>query len=68
MYIFCHIDEMNTITINDKMFVTYNYYIICPMPAVEKKLNMILSKNPHLIKSLNRSHIHPLIQKNSYIR
>ena len=67
-YIFSHIGEMNITTINDKMLLTYNYYITCPMPAVELKLNMILSKNPHLIKSLNRSHIHPLIQIYSYIR
>ena len=59
---------MSITTINDKMFMTYKYYITCPMPAVELKLNMILSENPHLIKSLNRSHIHPSIQKYSYIR
>ena len=58
---------MDIITINGKIFMTYNYYITCPMPAVELKFKMILSKNPHLIKSLNRSHIHPLIQKYSYI-
>ena len=67
-YKISHIDELNITTVNDKMFMTYNYYITCPMPAVELKLNMILSKNPHLIKSLNRSHIHPLFQKNTYIR
>ena len=66
-YIFSHIEEMNITTINDKMFMTYNYYITCPMRAVELKLNMILSKNPHFIESLNRSHLHPLIQKFSYI-
>ena len=60
-YIFSQIDEMNITTINDKMFMDYEYYIARPMPAVELKLNMIISKNPHLIKSLNRSHIHPLI-------
>ena len=65
-YIFSHIDEMNIITINDKTFMTYKYYITCLMPAVELKLNMIHSENPHLIKSLNRSHIHPLIRKYSY--
>ena len=59
---------MNISTINDKMFMTYNYYITCPMPTVELKLNMILSKNPHLIKSFKRSHINPLFQKYSYIR
>ena len=37
------------------------------MPAIELKLNTIIAKNPHLINSLNRSHIHPLIQKSSHI-
>ena len=67
-YIFSHIDEMNITTINDKMFMAYDYYITRPMPAIELKLNMISSTNPHLIQSLNRSHIHPWIQKYSYIR
>ena len=59
---------MNITTVNDNMFMAYDYYITCPMPVIELKLNMIVSKNPHLIKSLNRSHIHPLTQKYSYIR
>ena len=67
-YIFSHIDEMIITTINDKMYMTYKYYIQNPMPAVELNMNMILVKNPHLIKSLNRSHIHPLTRKFSYIR
>ena len=66
--IFSHIDELNITTINDKMYMTYKYYIQNPMPAVELKLIMILAKNPHLIKSLNRSHIHPLVRKYSNIR
>ena len=59
---------MNFTTNNDKMYMTYKYYIQNPLPAVELKMNMILAKKPHLIKSLNRSHIHPLIRKYSYIR
>ena len=59
---------MNITTVNDKMYRTYDYYIKHPLPAVELKIYMIISKNPRLIKSLNRSHIHPLIRKNSYIR
>ena len=59
---------MNITTVNDKMYMTYDYYIKHPMPAVELKLDMIISKNPHLIKSLNRSPIHPLIRKYSHIR
>ena len=39
------------------MYMNYDYYIKHRMPAIELKLNMIISKNPNLIKSLNRSHI-----------
>ena len=67
-YIFSHIDEMNITTIDDRMYMTYTYYIQNPMPAVELKMNMILAKNPHFTKSLNRPQIHPLIRKYSYIR
>ena len=67
-YEFSHIDEMNITTVNDKMYMTHDKHIKHPMSAVESKLNMILSKNPHLIKSLNRSHIHPFIRKYSHIR
>ena len=64
---FSHIDDMNISTINDKMYMTYDYYIQHPMPAIEMKLNIILAKNPNPINSLNRSHIHPLIRKYSHI-
>ena len=67
-YEFSYIDEKIVTTVIDEMHMTYDYYIKTPMPAVELKLNMIISKNPHLIKSLNTSHIHPLIRKYSYIR
>ena len=63
-----HIDETISTTVNDKMYMTYDYYIKHPMSAAEIKLNMIISKNPDLIKSLLRSHIHPIIRKISYIR
>ena len=65
--IFSHIDEMNITTVKDKMYLTYDYYIQDPMQAVEIKLNLIIAENPHLINSLNRYHIHPLIRKYSYI-
>ena len=62
-YIFSHIDQMIIITVNDKMYVTYNNYIEHPMQAIELKINMIIAENPYLIVSLNRYHIHPLVQK-----
>ena len=67
-HIFSHIDEMNITTVNDKMYMTYDYYIKHPMSAVELKLIKNISKNANLTKSLNRSHIHPLFRKYSYIR
>ena len=66
--IFSHIDEMNFTTVNDKMYMAYKYYIQHPMPMVERHLKMVIGKNPHLIKSLNRSHIYPLVRNYSYIR
>ena len=67
-YIFSYIVEMDITTNNDKIIMAHDYYITRPMPAVELKLNMIISKNPHLIKSLNRSHFRPIIRNYSYIR
>ena len=59
---------MNITTVNDKMYMTYDYYIIKSMPMLERRTIFIISKNPNLVKSLNRSHIHPLIRKISHIR
>ena len=57
---------MNISTINDKMYTTYDNYIKHPMQAIELKLDMIFAKNPHLVNSFKRSHIHPLIRKYSH--
>ena len=66
-YIFSHVFEMIISTINDKKYMTYEYYIKQPMQAIELNLNLNLAKNPHLINSPNRSHIHPLIRNYSHI-
>ena len=55
-------------TVNDKMYMTDDSYIKNPMQAIELKLNKTIAENPHLIYSLNRYHIHPLIRKKSHIR
>jgi len=67
VYKFSHISNMNIITINNKMNMTYEQYITLPMQAVEIKLNMIIAKNPNLINSLNRFRNRPLIRKYSHI-
>ena len=66
-YIFSHIDEMNILIVNDRMFMTYDFYLKQQKSMLEWRLNKKLARNPNPIKSLDRLHIHPLIQKCSYI-
>ena len=60
---FSHISEMNITFISNLRNMTYEHYLQQPKSMLEWKLNAILAKNPELIKSLNRFHIHPLITK-----
>ena len=54
---------MNISTVESKMYMIYGNYTNHPMQAVERRLNKIISRTPHLINSVNRSRIHPLIRK-----
>ena len=65
-YKFSHIPNMSIITFDNKMKMTYEYYITLPMQCVEIKLGMINSKKPHLINSFNSFHNHPFIRKFSH--
>ena len=65
-YSFNHIAELNVITITKKLNISYDFYLEHNMPAVERKITMIIAGNPHLLNSLNRSHPHPLIRKYSH--
>ena len=58
---------MNILIVNDRMFMTYDFYLKQPKSMFEWRLTAILARNPNLIKSFNRFHIHPLIRKYSYI-
>ena len=58
---------MNILTINDKMFMTYDKSINHLMQAIDLKRNMIIATNPQLMISPNRSHNHPLIRKYSCV-
>ena len=62
-YSFNHISELNIITKVRKLFMTYDFYITRPMPMFERKINMIISRNPHLINAMDRNHNHPLIRR-----
>ena len=52
---FSQIDEMNITTVSNKRYMNYEIYIKQLMQMVELNLNMIISKNPHVITSLDRS-------------
>ena len=64
---FSHNIEMNIKTISDERNMSYKYCIENPMHIVERRLNMINSKQPHLTSALDRGVSHPLIGKNSHI-
>ena len=53
--------------ISDRCNMTYEYYINQPMNMCERKVNMNIARNPHLINSLDRNKNHPLITKNLHI-
>ena len=65
-YTFSHIGEMNILIVNDRMYMTYDFYLKQPKSMLEWRLHKKLGRNPNLINSLNRFHIQPLIQKYSY--
>ena len=47
--------------------MTYKYYINNPMHMVERRLNMIIARNQHLIIVLDKRVNHPLIRKYSHV-
>ena len=58
---------MKIIIISDRCNMTYEYFINQPMRMCERKINVNIARNPHLIDSLDQSKNHPLIRKYSYI-
>ena len=54
-------------TISCMCNMSYKYYINQPMSMLERRINMIIDKNPQLINALDRTKNHPLISKYSSI-
>ena len=50
-------------TISNMSYMNYKYYLNQSMQMIERRLNMVIAKNPQLIDSLNRGSDHPLIRK-----
>ena len=59
--------EMIFKTIGDKCQVTCNGYINKPMHMVERRLNLVVAKNPQLINSIDQNMKHRLVRKYSHI-
>ena len=47
--------------------MTLEVYKNIPMSMTERRLNIIVAKNPSIIKSLDQTTNHPLIRKDSHI-
>ena len=62
-YKFDNINHMIINTISYMCNITYDNYINNPTPMVERRLNMNIARNPHLINVLDRKENHPLIGK-----
>ena len=60
-YTLNRIDELNIITIADKMDMSYDFYIKHNMHAVEWKLISMINKDKTIINKLNRKWRHPII-------
>ena len=52
-------------TINDRCYMTYKYYMNLPMSMVERRINIIIAKNPSIINKLDWNKNRPLIRKYS---
>ena len=64
---FSHLTEMIIKRFSDIRNMNYKYFKNNPMNMVEKRLNMIIVRNPDLITPLNRRVSYPLIRKYSHI-
>ena len=64
---FFNIKHMIINTISCLCNMTYKYYLNNPMSMLERRINYIINKNPHLINTLDRTKNHPLIRKYNHI-
>ena len=63
---FSHISEMNIIFIRGFRNMTYEHYIKKAKPMIEGKFNLLLAKNPNLVRIFENS-THPLIRNQNRI-
>ena len=66
-FIFDNFFKMEITMVSCRCNMTYIYYICSPMSTLERYINMTISKNPNLIKSLNIKNNHPIIRQCNYL-
>ena len=66
-YEFCKISHITIYTMNHRCDITYGYYMKQPMHFLERRLNMLIARNPHLRKLLDQSHTLCLITRCSHM-
>ena len=64
----CNIKHMILKKINGRCNMTYKNCKNTAMSMLERRINIIIAKNPSLINSLDRNKNHPLIRKCSHIQ
>ena len=64
---FSHISKMKFKSILIVRYMNYKYYLKQPMQMIDRRLIMIIVKNPQILNSLNRDVDHPLIRKHIHI-
>ena len=62
-----NINQMSIKSLSDRCNMTYKSYMNQPMQSVERRMNMIIARNPQLIHLFNRNKNHSLIRKYSHI-
>ena len=63
---FYNINQLTINIISDRCNMTYEHCINQPMSICERKINMNIARNPHLINSLDRNKNHPFIKVFTY--
>ena len=66
-YNFHNINQMSIITFSCRCNMKNEHYMNQPMPSVERRINMVIAKNPQLINLFDRYKKHPLIRKYFHI-
>ena len=58
---------MSIESLSERCNMTDKYHMNQPMQSVERRMNLIIAKNPQLINLFTRNKNHPLIKKYSHI-